>query len=167
MGDSWTRRVRGISCVLLLALLAVCGYIGADTERTQTVSVSMTRETMPPYTADSSQDAASRLKAQREEEIALLQGVIDDSRTEGATRQSALTQMTQIVSRMEMEAQSAACLARMGYEGASAVCGAELMTLLVPYDVISEESDKTRIIDAVCGVTGFDAGSVKIILTKK
>lgn len=166
-GESWARRVRGIGCALLLALLAVCGYIGADTQRTQAVSVSMTRETMPPYTADASRDAASRLAAQRAEEIALLQGVIDDPRTESATRQSALAQMTGIAGRMEQEAQSEACLARMGYEDAAAVCGAELMTILIPYSAISEDGDEARIIDAVCGVTGLDAGSVKIILTKK
>ena len=42
-----------------------------------------------------------------------------------------------------------------------------LLTLLIPYDKIKEESDKTRILDAVCGISGLDAGSVKIILTKK
>ena len=55
----------------------------------------------------------------------------------------------------------------MGISGAKAVSGAQLLTLLIPYDGISDEADKTRILDAVCGISGLNAGSIKIILTKK
>ena len=79
----------------------------------------------------------------------------------------AMAQLAQLTVRMETEAQCEACLREMGYEGAYAVSGAQLLTLLIPYDKIKEESDKTRILDAVCGISGLDAGSVKIILTKK
>lgn len=165
-GESWARRVRGISCVLLLALLAVCGYIGAgNTEKPQTVSVAMTRETITP--TDSAQGADERLAAQRQEEIDMLQGVIDNPQTDESTRQSALAQVTQIAERMELEAQAVACLEQMGFSGVSAVCGAQMMSLILPYDDIKSGDDQIRIIDAVCGQTGFSPDSVKIILTKK
>ena len=83
------------------------------------------------------------------------------------TRDAAMAQLTQLAGHMETEAQCEACLREMGYEGAYAVSGAQLLTLFIPYDKIKEESDKTRILDAVCGISGLDAGSVKIILTKK
>ena len=75
--------------------------------------------------------------------------------------------LAQIAARMETEAQCEACLVQMGFSGASAVSGAQLLTLLVPYDEITGEADHNRILDAICGVSGLDAGSVKIILTKK
>ena len=86
---------------------------------------------------------------------------------DASTRANAMAQLAQIAARMETEAQSEACLGAMGISGSAAVSGAQLLTLFIPYGEISEESDKTRILDAVCGVSGIEAGSVKIILTKK
>ena len=160
-------RLRGVFCALLLALLAVCGYVGAGRTPDRTVSTAVTRVTLPEPSADDAQDAALRLRSQRQEEIALLQSVLDSGGTDAGTRQSALSQLTQIAARMETEAQCEACLVQMGFSGASAVSGAQLLTLLVPYDEITGEADHTRILDAICGVSGLDAGSVKIILTKK
>ena len=160
-------RVRGVACALLLALLAVCGYIGAGREQSQTVSAAVTRITLPEQTQDDAQDAAERLMAQREQEIALLRSVLEQPDAGSQTRDAAMAQLTQLTVRMETEAQCEACLREMGYEGAYAVSGAQLLTLFIPYDKIKEESDKTRILDAVCGISGLDAGSVKIILTKK
>ena len=160
-------RLRGVFCALLLALLAVCGYVGAGRTPERTVSTAVTRITLPEPSADDAQDAALRLRSQRQEEIALLQSVLDSGGTDAGTRQSALSQLAQIAARMETEAQCEACLVQMGFSGASAVSGAQLLTLLVPYDEIPGEADHTRILDAICGVSGLDAGSVKIILTKK
>ena len=160
-------RMRGVACALLLALLAVCGYIGAGREQTQTVSAAVTRITLPEQTQDDAQDAAERLMAQREQEIALLRSVLEQPDAGSQTRDAAMAQLTQLTVRMETEAQCEACLREMGYEGAYAVSGAQLLTLLIPHDKRKEESDKTRILDAVCGISGLDAGSVKIILTKK
>ena len=160
-------RLRGVFCALLLALLAVCGYVGAGRTPDRTVSTEVTRVTLPEPSADDAQDAALRLRSQRQEEIALLQSVLDSGGTDAGTRQSALSQLAQIAARMETEAQCEACLVQMGFSGASAVSGAQLLTLLVPYDEITGEADHTRILDAICGVSGLDAGSVKIILTKK
>lgn len=160
-------RMRGVACALLLALLAVCGYVGAGREQTQTVSAAVTRLTLPEQTQDDAQDAAERLMAQREQEIALLRSVLEQPDAGSQTRDAAMAQLTQLTVRMETEAQCEACLREMGYEGAYAVSGAQLLTLLIPYDKIKEESDKTRILDAACAVSGLDAGSVKIILTKK
>ena len=53
-------RMRGVACALLLALLAVCGYIGAGREQTQTVSAAVTRLTLPEQTQDDAQDAAEK-----------------------------------------------------------------------------------------------------------
>ena len=160
-------RMRGVACALLLALLAVCGYIGAGREQTQTVSAAVTRITLPEQTQDDAQDAAERLMAQREQEIALLRSVLEQPDAGSQTRDAAMAQLAQLTVRMETEAQCEACLREMGYEGAYAVSGAQLLTLFIPYDKIKEEPDKSRILDAVCGISGLDAGSVKIILTKK
>ena len=167
MKEMWMRRARGISCALLLALLALCGWMGARGVPQQTVSVATTRATLPAETADSSQDAAARLVQQRQEEIAMLQAVIDNAQTDTKTRQSALTQMTQIAERMELEARSVACLEQMGFSNVSAVCGAGIMTIMMPYAAMGEEGDQARVIDAVCTQTGMEPADVKIILTKK
>ena len=159
--------MRGVLCALLLALLAVCGYVGAGREQTHTVSAAATRVALPEQTQDDALDAAERYRAQRSEEIALLEGVLAREDVDAETRDNAAAQLAQIAGRMEIEAQSEACLDAMGVNGAQAVSGAQLLTLFIPYDEISEESDKTRILDAICGVSGLDAGSVKIILTKK
>ena len=63
--------MRGVLCALLLALLAVCGYVGAGREQTHTVSAAVTRVTLPEQTQDDALDAAERYRAQRSEEIAL------------------------------------------------------------------------------------------------
>lgn len=159
--------MRSVFCALLLALLAVCGYVGAGREQTHAVSVAATRVTLPEQTQNDALTAAERYRAQRAEEIALLEGVLAREDADAQTRGNATAQLAQIAGRMEIEAQSEACLDAMGVNGARAVSGAQLLTLFIPYDEISEESDKTRILDAICGVSGLDAGSVKIILTKK
>ena len=159
--------MRGVLCALLLALLAVCGYVGAGREQTHTVSAAATRVALPEQTQDDALDAAERYRAQRSEEIALLEGVLAREDVDAETRDNAAAQLAQIAGRMETEAQCEACLGAMGINGAKAVSGAQLLTLLIPYDEISDEADKTRILDAVCGISGLDAGSIKIILTKK
>ena len=113
-------RMRGVACALLLALLAVCGYIGAGREQTQTVSAAVTRITLPEQTQDDAQDAAERLMAQREQEIALLRSVLEQPDAGSQTRDAAMAQLTQLTVRMETEAQCEACLREMGYEGAYA-----------------------------------------------
>ena len=160
-------RIRGAVCVLLLALLAVCGYAGSGGRETRMVSVDVTRQTLSVDTQDSAQDAAARLAMQREEELSLLQGVIDSEDAGAQTREDARAQLMQLVRRMEIEAQSTACLAQMGYEDAAAMCGAQLLSLFIPYVNINGEEDTARIVDVVCGVSGFEPGDVKIILTKK
>ena len=159
--------MRGVFCALLLALLAVCGYVGAGREQTRTVSTAATRVALPEQTQDDALTAAQRYRAQREEEIALLEDVLGRADADAGTRANATAQLAQIAARMETEAQSEACLGAMGISGSAAVSGAQLLTLFIPYGEISDESDKTRILDAVCGVSGLEAGSVKIILTKK
>lgn len=160
---------RAICGALLLALLAACGFIGANQQPTKTVSVATTRTilTTEEIEASSVVDASAQLAADREREIALLDEVLANEQTDAATRENALSQKTQIAERMENEAQTLACLRYMGFEEVAVVCGAQMMTVIVPYESVVAETDRTRLIDAVCSQTGFAADSVKIILSKK
>ena len=169
MEDKRTTRLRGLGGLMLLALLAACGYMGSRQQETQTVSVAVTRQSyaLESESADAAQDAAARLMAERNSELALLREVIASGETDGQTRKDALAQMNDIAARMEYEAQTVACLEQMGLEDVAAVCGAQMLTILAPYDHITTDAEKTRVIDAVCSLTGFEAGDIKIILTKK
>lgn len=161
--------MRSAGCALLLALLAVCGYLGAKQEPAQAVSVPVVRETIPePEVAASSiEEIRARLAGEREQELALLQGVIDNPATDAKTLESALAQQAQIAGRMESEAQTVAGLSYMGFADVAAVCGAQGITVITPYQNVLEDKDKTRMIDAVASQTGLSAEDIKIILVKK
>lgn len=168
MTNRFTEWIRGISCALLLILLAVCGYIGSQSSESRAVSVDVTRRTIAWETAEESAlSAETRLETERNQEIELLRQVAQSADATDETKREALAQMTEIAQRMEYEAQTTACLTQMGFENAAAVCGAQMMTVILPYGAIGDESEKTRLIDAVCSLTGFSAGDIKIILTKK
>ena len=165
--ERWKNRIRGIGCVFFLLLLATCGYVGARQEEARSVSVSVTRSPLQVERAQgSSADASLRLESERNREIALLQEVISKTVDE-ETRENAAVQLSQVAKRMELEAMSTACLEHMGYDGALAVCGAQMMTIMIPIDNMQEESDSVKVIDAVSALTGLDAADIKIILTKK
>lgn len=161
--------MRAVCGVFLLTLLAICGYIGAGRESVQTVSVAVSRESyiLEEMSADSLQAASQQLKLEREREIALLQQVVASEAADAKTKADALAQMTGIAQRMELEAQTEAVLEEMGMSGALAVCGAQMMTIITGYENIANDADKMRMLDAVCGMTGYAAGDIKIILTKK
>ena len=169
MTQTRLRGARGVGGILLLTLLAVCGYIGTRQENVQTVSVAVTRQSYPleEFTVDSVQDAAMRLQLERDEELSLLREVAQNSGADVQTKADALAQMADIAERMEYEAQVDACLAQMGLNDAHAVCGAQMMTIMLPYASDVDDAQKVRVIDAVCSLTGFDAGDIKIIITKK
>lgn len=155
-----SRPVRAVGCVALLALLAACGLSAAHTDGAQAVSVPV--ECAP--SAVEAMSTAQRLEADRREEIALLDSVLESADTDQATRQNALAQKTQLAGRMELEAQARACLGGMGYERALVVCGAQTMTVLLPAGEFAQ-GDEARVVAAVCEQTGTGAENVKILLT--
>ena len=160
----YSRKMGG---VLLLALLAACGYAGASRGGVRAVSLPVQRTVMDGAQAQSAQaqTAAERLRQDRAEELALLSAVLSGENVDEATRQSALAQQVQIAQRMEMEAQARACLLQMGFE-AEAVSGAQIMTVLLPAASVANETDAARVIDAVSSQTGVAPENVKLILTR-
>ena len=160
---------RGALCAALLLLLAVCGYMGASgREETAAVSVPVQRTVLEggALAGESGADVRERLKNERAQEIAMLESVIDSPRADAATIKSALTQKTELVRRMECEAQAEAVLGAMGLSEATAVCGAQMLTLILPQGIAADENACARAIAAVSEPTGISAESVKIILVK-
>lgn len=154
---------RAAGGMLLLALLAVCGLAGSGAGDVRAVSVPVERA--PQGGAQAAMSAAERLALDRQEEIALLDSVLESADADQGTRQNALAQKTQLAGRMELEAQARACLAGMGYERAQIVCGAQMMTVLLPGESVPDAAAGARIVSAVCDQTGADAADVKILLT--
>lgn len=152
--------------VLLLALLAACGAARASRTDARAVSLPVQRTVIEGGQSESAQSAAQRLAQDRAQELALLADVLSAAGVDEATRQSALAQQVQITQRMEMEAQTRACLVQMGYEGAQAVSGAQIMTVLLPAGSVGGETDAARIVDAVSSQTGVAPENVKLIMTR-
>lgn len=166
--EKWTIGVRSASCAILLLLLAVCGYAGAREQTTATLSVPVTYETMDAAQVSGStmEEIRAKLSGEREQELSLLQSVIDHPQSDEQTVQRALEQKTQIAQRMELEAQTQASLAYMGYEDAAVVCGAEAVTVFVPWQSAQSEQDRVRLIDAAASQTQAEPDAIKIILAK-
>lgn len=162
--------IRAGSCAALLLLLAVCGYMGASGgDGVQAVSVPVSRVALEEKTLSSEEmgDIRTRLSAQRQAEIAMLDGVLGDESASETTKNSALLQKTQIAQRMDVEAQVIAALGFMGHEDAAAVCGAGTLTIFLPYEDAAKEEEMARILDAAAGQSGLGAENIKIILAKK
>ena len=153
---------------LLLILLAVCGFAGASRGGVQSVSVPVERQILGEEWEQRSNNmsTAERLARDRREEIEMLDGIIENADTDQATRQSALAQKTQLVGRMELEAQARACLGEMGFLEAQVVCGAQMMTVLLPSSDVAKAGDGARIVSTVADQTGTEPQNVKIILVK-
>lgn len=165
----WTVCIRTVSAALLLALLGLCGYVGARGRTAQTASVPVARGTidMQGVYASSMEQTRKRLEGERTQELTLLQEVLADPAADESLKKQALLQKTQIVQRMEWEAQTTAALSYMGYEGVAVVCGAQAVTVIAPYELAGGEQDRVRMIDAAASQTGLSPESVKIILAKK
>lgn len=161
---------RGALCAALLVLLAVCGYMGAGNMDAETAAVSVPVERTVllsgEMSGETAADARERLADERAQELAMLESVIDSPRSDAATVKSALTQKTELVRRMEAEAQAEAVLAAMGVEGATAVCGAQMLTLILPEESARDETARAQVIGAASEQAGVAAESVKIILVK-
>lgn len=162
-------RARGVLCAALLTLLAVCGYMGAAREqRTAAVSVPVERTALESgeLSGEAAMNTRERLQSERAQEMSMLESVIDSPRADAATVKSALTQKTELARRMEAEVQAEAVLTAMGIADATAVCGAQLLTLILPADSAADEAARAQIIGAASEQTGVAAESVKIILVK-
>ena len=160
---------RRLGTALLLVLLAASGYTAAGEAHVQAVAVPVIRNTLTAQEISAVQaaDVRVRLREARENEIALLDGVLADPDAGGEIRRSALEQKTALAHRMEQEACIEAALSWMGVQGGTAVCGAETVTVFVPAEMALNESGRVRIIDAAASQTGISPGDVKIILAKK
>ena len=163
--------LRVFCSVMLLALLGVCGYAGSARTKNVPSAVSLpvirTELEGDAIGGGSIAEVRARLNRQREEELALLDGVIADAGGDSAAKEAALAQKTQIAERMEREAQMTAVLEGMGAEGALAVCGAQGVTLLVPQTFGMDENARNRLLNAVGGSSGAETAQLKIILIKK
>ena len=163
--------LRVFCSVLLLLLLGVCGYMGAARQENvqSVVSLPVTRVELEGEAVGGSSitQIRERLNRQREEELTLLDRVIADAGADSAAKEDALAQKTQIVRRMETEAQMTAVLEGMGAENALAVCGAQGVTLLIPQEMGMDETARNRLLNAVGGQSGIEMTQLKIILIKK
>ena len=163
--------LRVFCSVMLLALLGVCGYAGSARTKNVPSAVSLpvirTELEGDAIGGGSITEVRARHNRQREEELALLDGVIDDAGGDSAAKEAALAQKTQIAERMEREAQMTAVLEGMGAEGALAVCGAQGVTLLVPQTFGMDENVRNRLLNAVGGSSGSETAQLKIILITK
>lgn len=163
------RKNRSILGIVLLSLLAICGVMGFRREAVQTVSlpVSRTGYELSALQTDSAQSARVRLAREREKEIEMLRCVAGNEASDDALRRDALAQIVEVSGRMELETQVEACLEEMGYAQALPVCSAQGITIICPGGSVGKEEDRLRVIDAVCSVSGYEAGDIKIILAKK
>lgn len=158
---------RGAYGAALLFLLAFCGYIGAfDDEETQMVSVPVTRIQYEIEDGDLFERTKAEYTSERDRAIELLQGVADNSDTDEEMRKAAIRQISEIADTMEIERKISLCLREMGYLEAVSVRNTHGITLILRVGNITDQ-DKTRIIDAVCGISDCTAGDIKIILAKK
>ena len=163
--------LRVFCSVLLLALLGVCGYMGAmRRENVQSVvSLPVTRTELEgdAIGGSSMTQIREKMMRQRTEELALLDSVIADAGTASAVREDALAQKAQIAGRMELETQATAILEGMGAEDALVISGAQGLTMLLPQKFGMDEMTRNRILNAVGGLSGMENGQLKIILIKK
>lgn len=161
--------MRTAGCAALVALLAVCSYLGARQPQAQTVSVPVAVETISEnaLSAASLEETQDRLLRERENALALLQSVIDDPGAGAEAREEALREKTALAGRMAAEAEMTAILAQMGFGDAAVVMGEQSLSVIVPWQAAENEQSRVRIIDAAASHTGLSPECVKIILSKK
>ena len=143
--------LRVFCSVMLLTLLGICGYAGSARTKNVPSAVSLpvirTELEGDAIGGGSIAEVRARLNRQREEELALLDGVIADAGGDSAAKEAALAQKTQIAEQMER--------------------GAQGVTLLVPQTFGMDENARNRLLNAVGGSSGSETAQLKIILIKK
>lgn len=163
------RGMRIVCCAALLGLLAVSSYAGAGSGQVQAVSVPVTIQTISPQamSASSMAETLARLQGERENALALLQGILDDPRTDKETAENTLAEKKKLALRMETEAAVEKLLLEIGFGETAAVLGENMLSIVLPWQIAENEESRMRIIDAACGHTGFTPECIKIILSKK
>lgn len=159
---------RAAVSVLLLALLAVSGYVGTAQEPVRAVSVPATYQTISAWevSSETMDEVRERLGQERMQEIELLDSVIAQAEGGGETAAYALAQKAQLAERMETESRVRAALAYMGYPQVNVVCGAGSLTLIAPWQYVSGEQERVKLIAAAADQAQIPAECVKIILPK-
>lgn len=157
---------RGVG-FLMLALLGVSGYYGAKEDPVRMVSVPVTRLVLQDDSGiESSRQVGVRLSEQRKLEMDILSKILDDDQAEEELKNNAREQLAGIAARIEVEVLAMDCLEKLGKAQASASCNGRMLTIFLP-QLQSGDAEATALIDAVCGVTGYEPNQVKIILTRK
>lgn len=161
-------RKRFVWCAVLLAVLVASAAHAGEWEGKQIAALPVARVYDPVVETASMGSSATRetINMQRAKEIEMLEQVLAHPDSGKQTRADALSQKTDIVRRMEFEAQAQACIENLGIKNSTVLCGAQNMTVFVPFEYASDEKMRTAMIDAVSTITGIGAESVKIILAK-
>lgn len=168
-GRELTAYMRGGMCAALLFLLAIGGYAGAKPEAIQMAAapVVLSAEAERQIEGMSFEEIEKRHESGRRTEIEMLDGIIEDERTDETTRNEALAQKLQLINRMDTELAVTTTLAHMGFERTAVLLGAGQVSVIVSQESLEDEDDTLRIIDAAASLTGVEAKDVKIILVKK
>ena len=161
--------MRAAGCAVLVALLAVCSYMGARQGQTTGVSVPVAVKTVSGevLAAASLEETQAKLMRERKEALALLESVLGDERAGAEAREEALKEKTALAGRMAAEAEVTAILAQMGFADAAVVLGEGSLSVILPWQAAENEQNRLRIIDAAATHTGLSPECVKIILSKK
>ena len=159
---------RAAISILLLVLLAVSGYAGTTQKSVCAVSVPVTYQTISAWevSVETMQEVQERLRQERMQEMELLDSVIVQAGGSGETAEHALAQKAQLAGRMETESRVRAALAYMGYTQVNVVCGAGSLTLIAPWQYVSGEQERVKLIAAAADQAQIPAECVKIILPK-
>lgn len=161
------RAARFAGCGALLALLAMSSCAGGRKVEAPAVPVLIETVSSETVSALTMEETGERLNQRREEALALLESVLEDSSADDAQRKQAMTEKTRIASRMETEASLQALLAHMGFSENAVIMGEEMLSIVVPWQDAENEQNRVRMIDAAVTQSGFSADAVKIILSKK
>lgn len=158
------------ACFALLCLLAAGGYIGASVEPVKMTAAPVAvrdeqyDETLKKMTM---QEILKKQENDRREEIALLDSIITSPAGSDETKNSALKQKTELVSRMETESSVRTGLMGMGYQEPVVLCSAgQIFVVLADENALKQEA-AVRIVDAAAAFAKTQAQNVKIILVKK
>ena len=161
------RALRFAGCAALMALLVASSSAGRQMDTVPDVPVMV--EIMPEQAlaAQTIAQTRERLKAQRDEALALLQSVLDNPHAGEAQKKDALAKKTQIASHMEQEAAVEALLAHMGFGDTAVVAGEGTLHIIAPWQAAENEQNRVSMIDAAVSQCALSPEAVKIILAKK
>ena len=161
------KRKRFVWCTLLLTVLVVSAVHTEEREvQTAALPVSRVEGEFHEVSEMTTKTARESILERRMKEIELPDAVLCDPDATKEIREDALSQKNDIERRMEFETQAQACMENMGIKESAALFGTQNMTVCASFEYVSEEKQRTSIIDAVSSITGLAPDSIKIILAK-